>query len=145
MSKGKSAKKKTKKKTGSPIFVVQKHAATHLHYDFRLELDGVLKSWTIPKKPSTNPKDKRLAIQVEDHDMSYAYFEGTIEEGHYGAGKVELWDHGTYEMETRKGKKMVFILHGKKLKGRFTIIRFEKAGPNNWLFFKTKEEHKVEK
>ena len=145
MSNKKIIKNKSKKKSGSPIFVVQKHVATHLHYDFRLELDGVLKSWAIPKEPSTDPKDKRLAIQVEDHDMSYAYFEGVIEEGSYGAGKVELWDHGTYEMEARKDKKLVFVLHGKKLKGRYTLLRFEKAGPNNWLFFKTKEEQKIKK
>ncbi|MBW2991076.1 3'-phosphoesterase [Candidatus Woesearchaeota archaeon] len=140
-----SAKKisKKKKKSSSPIFVVQKHAASHLHWDFRLELDGVLKSWAIPKEPSMDPKVKKLAVQVTDHDLSYASFQGTIEEGHYGAGKVELWDNGTYEMETRKDNKMVFFLHGKKLKGRFTILKFEKAGPKNWLFFKTKEEHKV--
>ena len=145
MSKKKVSKSKPKKKPNSPIFVVQKHAASHLHYDFRLELDGVLKSWAIPKEPPAEPDVKRLAVQVEDHDLDYSYFEGVIEEGHYGAGKVELWDNGTYEMETRKDKKMVFFLHGKKLKGRYTILRFEKAGPNNWLFFKTKEEHKIEK
>ena len=135
----------SKKKTKVPIFVVQRHAASHLHYDFRLELDGVLKSWAIPKEPSMDPKVKRLAVQVEDHDLSYSSFEGTIEEGSYGAGKVELWDNGTYEMESKKDNKMVFVLNGKKLKGRYTILKFEKAGPKNWLFFKTKEEHKVEK
>ena len=133
-----------------PIFVVQRHAATHLHYDFRLELDGVLKSWAIPKEPSTDPKVKRLAVQVDDHDLSYASFEGEIEEGNYGAGKVEIWDKGTYTMETRKqengiDKKFVFFLHGKKLKGRYTILRFDRTGPNNWLLFKTKEEHKIKK
>lgn len=145
ISKKKSNDRKTRKKSFSPIFVVQRHAASHLHFDFRLELDGVLRSWAIPKEPSTDPKIKRLAVQVEDHDMNYAYFEGEIEEGHYGAGKVELWDNGTYEMESRKDKKMVFVLHGKKLKGRFTILRFDKADPNNWLFFKTKEEQKLKK
>jgi DNA ligase D-like protein (predicted 3'-phosphoesterase) len=132
-------------KTKQPIFVVQKHAATHLHYDFRLELDGVLKSWAIPKEPPTEPDVKRLAILVDDHDLSYADFESEIEEGEYGAGKVEIWDKGTYVMETRKDNKMVFVLQGKKLKGRYTILRFDKAGPNNWLLFKTKEEHKIEK
>ena len=134
---------KPKKKSSSPIFVVQRHAASRLHYDFRLELDGVLKSWAVPKEPSTDPKVKRLAVQVDDHDLSYVSFEGTIEEGSYGAGKVEIWDDGTYEMEARKDNKMVFVLHGKKLKGRFTILKFEKAGPKNWLFFKTKEEHQI--
>ena len=133
------------KKPNSPIFVVQKHAASHLHWDFRLEVDGVLKSWAIPKEPSIDPKVKRLAIQVEDHDLSYAYFEGIIEEGHYGAGKVELWDNGTFEMESKKDKKMVFVLHGKKLKGRYTILKFDKAGPKNWLFFKAKDSTKIKK
>ena len=128
-----------------PIFVVQKHSATHLHFDFRLELDGVLKSWAIPKEPSTEPDVKRLAIMVEDHDLSYSSFQGTIEEGNYGAGKVEIWDKGTYDMEARKDNKMVFVLHGKKLKGRYTILKFDKAGANNWLLFKTKEEQKIVK
>jgi bifunctional non-homologous end joining protein LigD len=127
------------------IFVVQKHSATHLHYDFRLELDGVLKSWAIPKEPSTEPDVKRLAIMVDDHELSYANFEGEIDEGSYGAGKVEIWDKGTYDMEARKDNKMVFVLHGKKLKGRYTLLKFDKAGPNNWLLFKTKEEQKIKK
>lgn len=147
-------KKKTEKtkEAKEKIFVVQKHAATHLHYDFRLEMDGVLKSWAVPKEPSTDPKIRRLAVQVDDHDLSYADFEGEIEEGSYGAGTVETWDKGTYELESRKqedkhgrieDKKLVFVLHGKKLKGRYTLLRFDKAGPNNWLLFKTKEEHKI--
>jgi len=121
-----------------PIFVVQKHSATHLHYDFRLELDGVLKSWAIPKEPSTEPDVKRLAILVDDHDLSYANFEGEIEEGNYGAGKVEIWDRGNYDMEAHRDNKFVFFLHGKKLKGRYTLLKFDKAGANNWLLFKTK-------
>lgn len=133
------------KKTKSNIFVVQKHAATHLHYDFRLEMDGVLKSWAIPKEPSTEPDVKRLAIMVDDHDLSYANFEGEIDEGNYGAGKVEIWDKGTYDMEAKRDDKFVFVLHGKKLKGRYTILKFDKAGPNNWLLFKTKEEQKIKK
>ncbi len=121
-----------------PIFVVQKHQATHLHYDFRLEVGGVLKSWAIPKEPSMDPADKRLAIEVDDHDLGYAGFSGTIEEG-YGKGTVEIWDKGTYEMINKKDYKMVFELHGKKLKGGFVLLKFKKAGEKNWLFFKKKE------
>ena len=112
-------------------FVVQRHAASHLHYDFRLEMQGVLKSWAIPKGPSMNPSDKRLAMMTEDHPMSYAKFEGTIPKGNYGAGEIEVWDEGTYEPINKKPDKtndlimrhelheqsMKFILYGKKLKG----------------------------
>lgn len=134
----------------STIFVVQKHSATHLHYDFRLEMDGVLKSWAVPKEPPVVPDQKRLAIQVEDHDVGYADFEGEIAEGSYGAGKVESWDKGSYELESRKteageDKKFVFVLHGRKLKGRYTLLKFGKAGPKEWLLFKTLEEHRLDK
>jgi DNA ligase D-like protein (predicted 3'-phosphoesterase) len=127
------------------IFVVQKHSAKNLHFDFRLEMDGVLKSWAVPKEPSTEPDVKRLAIMVDDHDISYADFQGEISEGSYGAGKVETWDKGTYELESRKtendvDKKFVFFLHGKKLKGRYTLLKFSKAGEKNWLLFKTKDD-----
>jgi len=118
-------------------FVVHKHSATHLHYDFRLEMNGVLKSWAIPKEP--NDKDKRLSIEVEDHALSYANFEGTIPEGQYGAGKVEIWDNGEYELEEKGKDKIVFNLHGKKLKGRFCLLRFKKVN-KGWLFFKIKDE-----
>ncbi len=128
-----------------PVFVCQLHKSKRKHYDFRLEIDGVLKSWAIPKEPPTQPDIKRLSIQVEDHDLSYADFEGEIKEGSYGAGKVEIWDKGTYDMETRKDNKMVFVLHGEKLKGRYTILKFDKAGSDNWLLFKTKEEQKIKK
>ena len=123
-----------------PIFVVQKHDASHLHYDFRLEENGVLKSWAVPKGIPSKAGVKNLAIQVDDHDLEYADFEGEIPEGHYGAGKVEIWDKGTYEMESRKKDKIVFHLHGKKLEGRYTLLRFKKAGENNWLLFKAKEK-----
>jgi len=122
------------------IFVVQKHAATHLHFDFRLEMDGVLKSWAVPKEPSSEPDVKRLAIMVDDHDIAYASFQGVISEGNYGAGKVEIWDKGTYDIETRHDDKIVFFLHGKKLKGRYTLLKFSKAGEKNWLLFKTKDD-----
>ncbi|MBN1376831.1 3'-phosphoesterase [Candidatus Woesearchaeota archaeon] len=121
-----------------PRFVVQEHDASKLHWDFRLELDNVLKSWAIPKKPPIKPDIKRLAILVEDHDLNYIDFEGEIPEGLYGAGTVKIWDKGTYEMDSRTDKKLVFYLNGKKLKGKYVLLKFEKAGENNWLFFKAK-------
>ncbi|MEM4259982.1 MAG: DNA polymerase ligase N-terminal domain-containing protein [Candidatus Woesearchaeota archaeon] len=119
-------------------FVVQLHKSSHLHYDLRLELNGVAKSWAIPKEPSTQEHTKRLAVQVEDHDISYMDFEGDIEEGEYGAGKVKIWDSGYWEPESLKDKKIVAIIYGKKLKGRFTILNFK---DKNWLFFKSKEKN----
>jgi len=117
-------------------FVVQKHYARHLHYDFRLEMDGVLKSWAVPKGLPTEPGIKRLAVQVDDHPLSYIDFEGMIPEGMYGAGKVEIWDKGTYTLRYRSTDKIEFTLHGKKLKGNYLIIKFK--GNNNWLLFKKK-------
>ena len=117
------------------IFVVQKHSATHLHYDLRLEMDGVLKSWAVPKEPPTGPGVKRLAIQVEDHPLSYADFEGVIPEGYYGAGKVEIWDRGTYTLKERTDDKVVFELRGERLRGTYYLIRF-KGSDKNWLLFK---------
>lgn len=115
-------------------FVVQKHKASHLHYDFRLELDGVLKSWAIPKEPPDKPGVKRLAIEVDDHPLSYIDFEGVIPGGMYGAGKVEIWDKGDYELVKREPSKLEVILKGKKLKGNYILIRFKE----NWLFFRLK-------
>ncbi|MDH5375144.1 MAG: hypothetical protein OEZ21_11560 [Candidatus Bathyarchaeota archaeon] len=118
-------------------FVIQKHHATHLHYDFRLEMDGVLKSWAVPKEPPTESGVKRLAVQVEDHELNYVDFEGTIPEGMYGAGKVEIWDKGTYTLEHRGKDKIEFALQGEKLSGDYALIRFK--GDKNWLLFKKKK------
>jgi len=118
------------------IYVIQKHAATHLHYDLRLEMDGVLKSWAIPKEPPTIPGVRRLAVQVEDHPIEYAGFEGTIPEGEYGAGIVEIWDKGTYRMIDRKKDKFVVEINGEKLKGTYVLLKFKNQ--KNWLFFKKK-------
>jgi len=119
-------------------FVVHEHHARNLHWDFRLEMDGVLKSWAVPKEPPSRPKVKRLAIQVDDHVLAYGSFEGEIDEGNYGAGKVIIWDKGTYEMISRKEEKLVFSLKGKKLRGEYMLLRFRKAGDKEWLLFKKK-------
>lgn len=137
-----------KKKVSALVFVVQEHHATHLHYDLRLEMEGVLKSWAIPKKPSMDPKVKRLAIQVEDHPYDYKDFEGTILSG-YGAGTVKIWDRGTYDVDGEDAKASEksalkglkkgafhFSLKGKKLKGTFSLVRMERLGKNQWLFIK---------
>lgn len=122
-----------------PIFVIQKHHASHLHFDFRLEMQGVLKSWAVPKEPPTKKGIKRLAIQVEDHDLSYANFEGIIPEGNYGAGKVEVWDNGTYELIKKSEKEIEFELKGKKLKGKYVLVKtnYGNKPEKSWLFFKT--------
>ncbi len=119
-----------------PIFVIQKHNARKLHYDFRLEMDNILKSWAVPKEPPTEEGIKRLAVQVEDHEIGYENFEGEIPEGEYGAGTVEIWDKGTYELVKREKDLIKFILNGKRLKGEYVLIRFKKAGDKDWLFFK---------
>ncbi len=123
---------------GENIYVIQKHAATHLHYDLRLEMDGVLKSWAVPKPPPEEKGVKRLAVQVEDHPVEYASFEGTIPEGEYGAGTVEIWDRGSYVLKAKSENKIVFEIRGNRLKGDYCLVRFkgrEKEG-KNWLFFK---------
>lgn len=135
--------KKTSKK--SKMFVVQKHAASHLHYDFRLEIDGVLKSWAIPKGPCLDPEIKRLAVHVEDHPLTYGNFEGIIPKGQYGGGTVMVWDTGTWEeiQEPKKGYSqgnLSFILKGKKLKGRWKLIQI-KSDPENWLLMKADDNH----
>lgn len=147
--------KKTKEPKGSssssnddPIFVIQHHDASNLHYDFRLEHDGILKSWAIPKGPSTNPKDTRLAIETEDHPLDYHNFEGHIPESEYGGGDVIVWDHGTYDHITEKDDKAIsfkaaydkghitVILHGEKLQGGYTLIH---TNDDKWLLKKTKD------
>ena len=126
-----------------PRFVIQEHHARKLHYDFRLEMDGVLKSWAVPKVPPKKPGLRRLAIQVEDHDLDYIDFEGEIEEGSYGAGLVRIWDLGTYDIESRKESKIVFRLRGKKLTGCYTLVKM-KWGKDQWLLFKTKKKEKAQ-
>ena len=118
-------------------FVVQKHDASRLHWDFRLEMDGVLRSWAVPKKPPTMSGIRRLAVLVEDHEVDYIDFEGTIPEGEYGAGTVEVWDSGFYELESRRPDKLVFRLDGRRMRGRYTLVHFTEK-PENWLLFKTK-------
>jgi len=137
-----------KRGTRKPRFVIHKHDASRLHYDLRLEMDGVLKSWAVPKGPSLNPADKHLAVMVEDHPFDYRDFEGVIPEGEYGAGPVMIWDEGTYEvMEERPGPEALehgalkFVLSGKKLKGGWMLVRTKWRGENkNWLLIKEKDD-----
>lgn len=142
-----------RKSSEKPVFVIQKHDATNLHYDFRLEIDGVLKSWVIPKGPSTDPRVKRLAMPTEDHPLEYADFEGVIPEDEYGGGIVLVWDTGTYrnlreEKESEKKSmkqsikdgKLEVYLEGEKLTGGYALIRTDKGRNERWLFIKMKDE-----
>ena len=151
-----SGKKKSASSQGLR-FVIQKHDASRLHYDFRLEMEGVLKSWAVPKGPSLNPDDKRLAMMVEDHPYDYRSFEGTIPKGNYGAGTVMVWDEGTYEPaepgegSTREQEKILlkqlkegnlkFKLNGKKLKGEYALVHIKGKEENAWLLIKKKDKH----
>jgi bifunctional non-homologous end joining protein LigD len=151
------AGKKTKA-SSELIFVVQRHKATRLHYDFRLEMEGVLKSWAVPKGPSLNPAHKRLAMMVEDHPYDYKDFAGIIPEGNYGAGIVELWDHGRLsdlensdtlkaERHLKAGLKagnLKFRLSGRKLKGEFALVKLKNAQSNAWLLIKHRDEYALD-
>jgi len=151
-----SSKAKAKK---ALTFVIQRHQASHLHYDFRLEMEGVLKSWAVPKGPSLNPNDKRLAMMVEDHPYDYGSFEGEIPKGNYGAGVVEIWDKGTYEhisikdpvegnkqlLKDLKNGSIKIVLKGKKLKGEFALVKMKGDKPSNsWLLIKHKDQYAIQ-
>jgi DNA ligase D-like protein (predicted 3'-phosphoesterase) len=143
---------KKKRAKGKPRFVIQKHDASSLHYDFRLEVDGVLKSWAVPKGPSTNPEDKRLAVPTEDHPLEYGDFEGVIPPGEYGAGAVIVWDAGTYRnLGADDGKKvpvqkqldaghLSFWLDGEKLRGGYALSRMAKGKKERWLLVKMRDD-----
>lgn len=130
-------KGKVSKKRKESIFVIHEHWATHHHFDFRLEIDGVLKSWAIPKNLPQKTGERRLAVQVEDHPLEYANFQGTITEGQYGAGKVGIWDKGKLEIKAKTANSIKFILHGKKLKGDFSIFHPPTFEKKNWLLMKS--------
>ncbi|MEO5601998.1 MAG: non-homologous end-joining DNA ligase [Cyclobacteriaceae bacterium] len=147
-----SGKKKTP--TQKHTFVVQRHQASNFHYDFRLEVDGVLKSWAVPKGPSMNPKDKRFAVMVEDHPLRYGNFAGEIPEGNYGAGAVVIWDHGIYELSEGESKNeeiqkklsrgsLKFSLHGENLRGTFGLVKMKDGKNKNWLLIKHQDEFAV--
>lgn len=145
------AAKRASTKATALRFVIQKHAASHLHFDVRLEMDGVMKSWAVPKGPSLDPSVKRLAMEVEDHPISYNTFEGVIPEGEYGGGTVMLWDRGTYEAEGggdieslrdgyERGDLKVF-LRGRRLKGAWVLVRMKRPGRPQWLLIKDKDDY----
>lgn len=122
-----------------PKFVVQEHHARTHHFDFRLERGGVYKSWAVPKGIPEEPGVKRLAIQVEDHDLSFGDFEGQLPEGQYGAGHIRIWDKGTYDSKEWTDQRIVFTLDGGQVSGRFNLIRFTRGKPNEWLIIKRTE------
>jgi bifunctional non-homologous end joining protein LigD len=150
---GSAAKAAQARKKRAPTlhFVIQKHDASHLHFDFRLELDGVMKSWAVPKGPSYDPSVRRLAMEVEDHPIEYNKFEGTIPQGEYGGGTVMLWDRGTYEAENGGGVEALrdgyargdlkFVLHGERLHGSWVLVRMKRPGRPQWLLIKHRDEY----
>jgi DNA ligase D-like protein (predicted 3'-phosphoesterase) len=152
-SKTREPKPGTGRSTEKPIFVIQQHDARRMHFDFRLEVDGVLASWAVPKGPSTDPRERRLAVRTEDHPLDYAQFEGRIPEGEYGAGTVIVWDTGEYENMSKKDGKEISAsealrqghvkvhLFGKKLRGGYALIQTKMRGDDrNWLFVKEDDE-----
>ncbi|MCM8810305.1 MAG: 3'-phosphoesterase [Candidatus Omnitrophica bacterium] len=125
------------------IFVIQEHFSTHHHFDLRIEINGVLKSWAIPKEIPLQQGDKKLAVEVEDHPLEYANFEGEIPETYYGAGKVKIWDKGEYEMIENSKNKILIRLKGEKIKGEYVLLHFKKEKDKNlWLIFKKNENFK---
>lgn len=144
----------SRRSSQKPIFVIQQHDATRMHFDFRLEVDGVLASWSVPKGPSTDPREKRLAVRTEDHPLEYADFEGRIPEKEYGAGVVIVWDTGRYENRNKKNgreismkkaleeKSVKLMLHGKKIKGGYALIHAKTGGDDkNWLLIKADDDY----
>lgn len=130
-------KKYDKNQLARPVYVIQEHHATRLHWDLRFEINDTLKSWALPKIPPRKIGEKRLAVSVPDHPIEYALFEGEIPEGNYGAGKVSIWDKGTFELLEQDKKKLVLDIKGQKLEGKYCLLHF-KPQENNWLFFKLK-------
>lgn len=126
-----------KKDLARPVYVIQEHHAKKLHWDLRFEIDDTLKSWALPKIPPQTEGEKRLAVAVDDHPIEYALFEGDIPAGNYGAGKVKIWDNGTFDILEKEPRKIVMDVKGKKLKGRYCLLHF-KPNERNWLFFKLK-------
>ena len=131
------AQKEAKTSQGSKSYVIQEHHSRRLHWDFRLERDGVLKSWAIPKGPPEKSGVKRLAIMVEDHPLEYGGFEGMIPEGEYGAGTVKIWDSGVYEILKWEDEKIEVILQGDRLSGKYIFVRLKRGEEDEWLLFKT--------
>lgn len=136
-----------KARKGAPLFVIQQHDASRMHFDFRLEVDGVLASWAVPKGPSTDPRERRMAIRTEDHPLDYASFEGVIPEGEYGAGAVIVWDAGTFdnagETDLTQGLRdghIVVDLHGSKLHGGYALTRMRSGDDEQWLLVKTRDD-----
>ena len=151
-SRARPSQRAAPRKSGRKLrYLIQKHDASRLHYDFRIEWNGTLMSWAVPKGPSENPNDKRLAVHVEDHPVEYGNFEGTIPQDEYGGGTVMLWDTGTWEPQDgvdvdeglRKGK-LAFLLHGKRLQGKWALVRLRARSKNdkdNWLLIKELDDH----